>query len=80
MLLTYVLSFEIYEDMNYNAFNSYKNNTKNINSISSMMSLPFELNLCFLKIIYYILNRIFYYFRVCCYSSYTKKKYEINRF
>ena len=74
VLLTCILSFAIYEAMNYNALDSYKNNSKNKNSIPSMMSLPFELNLSFLKIIYYLLYGIFYWFRACCCSSFSSKK------
>lgn len=74
VLLTCIIAFAIYESMNYNALDCYKNNSKNKNSIPSMMSLPFELNLCFLKVIYYIFYGIFYYFKACCCSSFSKKK------
>ena len=73
VLLICALSFAIYEVMNYNALDSYKNNNKNNNSIPSMMSLPFELNISFVKLIYYFFYMIFSWFKACCCSSKKKK-------
>ena len=74
VLLFCAIAFAIYESMNYNALDSYKANQKNINSIPSMMSLPFELNLCFVKIVYYILYGLFSCFISCCCDSNSNKR------
>ena len=73
VLLSCVISFAIYEVMNYNALDVYKNNDKNTTSIPSMMSLPFELNLSFLKFLYYLFYGIFYWFKACCCPSRKKR-------
>lgn len=73
VLLSCVISFAIYEVMNYNALDVYKNNDKNNTSIPSMMSLPFELNLSFLKLVYYLFYGIFYWFKACCCPSKKKR-------
>ena len=73
VLLSCVISFAIYEVMNYNALDVYKNNDKNTTSIPSMMSLPFELNLSFLKLIYYLFYGIFYWFKACCCPARKKR-------
>lgn len=61
------LAFAIYETMNYNAFD-------NKSSIPSMISLPFELNVSFVNIIYYVLYGIYYFFSFCCCPTSNKKK------
>ncbi len=68
------IAFAIYESMNYNALDVYKKNTKNEASVPSMVSLPFELNLCFVKIIYYILYGLFSCFISCCCDSNSNKR------
>ena len=62
IFLTCLISFGIYETMNYNALDCKK-------SIPSMMSLPFNLNVSFVKLIYYILYGIFYLLKSCCCSG-----------
>jgi hypothetical protein len=72
VLISSIISFFIYEIMNYKAFDNYTSN-KNNNSIPSMMSLPFELNLSFVRLIYYILYCIYFVFKSCCCASSDKK-------
>jgi hypothetical protein len=67
------LAFAIYQTMNYNALDSYKA-SKNNTSIPSMMILPFELNLSFIKIIYYVLYGIFSCLVSCCCGTTKSKK------
>ena len=73
------IAFAIYESMNYNALDVYKKNTKNEASVPSMVSLPFELNICFVKIFWYVLKVIGYLCSMCfaCCCAGPKKK-EIN--
>jgi hypothetical protein len=73
VLLSCVISFAIYEVMNYNALDVYKSNANNTTSIPSMMSLPFELNLSFLKLVYYLFYGLFYWFKACCCPSRKKR-------
>lgn len=73
VLSSCLLAFAIYETMIYNSFESV-NKRKNSNNLPSMISLPFELNLSFAAIIYYILYGIFYWFKSCCCGSEKKKK------
>lgn len=74
VLITCILSFAIYESMNYSVFDSYTNKAKNKNNNSpSMISLPFELNISFVMLIYYILYGFFLFFKSCCCSSNSKK-------
>ena len=68
VLLFCALSFAIYESMNYDAFDNCKS------SVPSMISLPFELNLGFVKMVYYVLYGIFYFMRFCCCPASNKKK------
>lgn len=70
------ITFAIYESMNYNALDVYKKNTKNEASVPSMVSLPFELNLCFVKIFWYVLKVIGYLCSMCfaCCCAGPKKK------
>lgn len=74
VLVFSVLSFAIYESMNYNAFNEYQNTTKEIVSSPSLISLPYELNVCFIKVFWYIIKGIFSVFSMCCSLCSTKKK------
>ena len=67
IFLTCLISFAIYETMNYNALDCQNN------KVPSMMSLPFNLNVSFVKLIYYIFYGIFYLFKSCCSSSGKKK-------
>ena len=66
IFLTCLLSFAIYEIMNYKALDCKK-------SIPSMLSLPFNLNISIILVIYYIFYCIFYLFKSCCSSSGKKK-------
>jgi hypothetical protein len=70
------IAFAIYESMNYNALDVYKKNTKNEASVPSMVSLPFELNICFVKIFWYVLKVIGYLCSMCfaCCCAGPKKK------
>lgn len=70
VLVICILSFAIYETMNYSAFDSYTNKNKNTNNLRpSMIALPFELNLSFIEFIFYILYGIFSFFKSCCCSK-----------
>ena len=69
-----VLSFGIYESMNYNALNEYQNTTKEIMTAPSIISLPYELNVCFIKVFWYIIKGIFNLFSMCCSLCKTKKR------
>jgi len=69
-----VLSFGIYESMNYNALNEYQNTTKEIITAPSIISLPYELNVCFIKVFWYIIKGIFNLFSMCCSLCKTKKR------
>ena len=71
-----LISAAIYESMNYNALDAYKKNNKNETSVPSMISLPFELNLCFVKIFWYLIKIIKYLFSMCyaCCCAKAKKK------
>lgn len=70
VLVICIISFAIYETMNYSAFDSYTDKNKNTNNLRpSMIALPFELNLSFIKFIFYILYGIFSFFKSCCCSS-----------
>ena len=66
VLIFGLLAFGIYEAMNYNALDSYKENVKNAPTAPSMISLPFELNVNFVKVFWYIVKGIFYLFSLCC--------------
>ena len=66
LLLFYAIGVGIYHSMNYNALNAYKRNNKNETSVPSMVSLPFELNISFIKIFHYTISIIIY---LCSMSS-----------
>ena len=65
------LSFAIYEATAYNALDCFEHPEKKKN-VPSMMTLPFELNLCFLKIIYYFLLLVVDLCKGCCCSNRSK--------
>ena len=80
ILIFGVISFAIYEVMNYNTFNPDKKK-KNKNEgqknkegevkeeklrIPPMMNLPFELNASFLKIFYLIFKGVYFIIKGCC--------------
>ena len=77
------IAFAIYESMNYNALDVYKKNTKNEASVPSMVSLPFELNLCFVKIFWYVLKVIGYLcsmcFACCCAHVLILKRLQLRK-
>lgn len=54
----------IYESMTYNSLDDYKNNKKT-ESFPPFMSLPFEFNICFIKIFWYFLKIIGYLCSMC---------------
>ena len=72
VLLFGLLAFGIYESMNYNALDSYMQNVKSAPTVPSMISLPFELNVSFVKIFWYMIKGLFSLFSMCCCPS--KKK------
>ena len=78
LLLFYAIGVGIYHSMNYNALNAYKRNNKNETSVPSMVSLPFELNISFVKIFLYTINIIIYLCTMCsaccCPSAGRRKK------
>ena len=76
VILFGLISAAIYESMNYNALDAYKKNNKNETSVPSMISLPFELNLCFVKIFWYLIKIIKYLCSMCysCCCGKPKKK------
>ena len=66
VMLFGIFSFAIYEAMNYNALDAYKKNIKKEATVPSMVSLPFELNICFITIFWYILKGIYWLCSACC--------------
>ena len=74
ILLFGLLAFGIYESMNYNALDSYTQNVKNAPSAPSMISLPFELNVSFVKVFWYMIKGLFSLFSMCCCSNKKKNK------
>ena len=74
VLLFGFLAFGIYEAMNYNALDSYKQSVKSAPTAPSMISLPFELNVSFVKIFWYIIKGIFSLFSLCCCPNKKKNK------
>jgi magnesium-transporting ATPase (P-type) len=73
VLLFGLLACGIYESMNYNALDSYMQNVKSAPTAPSMISLPFELNVSFLKIFLYMIKGIFSLFSMCCPNKKKKK-------
>lgn len=65
------LAFAIYESTTYNALDCFEHPEKRKN-VPSMMTLPFELNLNFIKILYYILLFIIELCKGCCCSNKRK--------
>ena len=78
ILLFCGIGFAIYQSMNYNALDAYKKNNKNETSVPSMVSLPLELNICFVKIFWYVIKIISYLcsmcYACCCVSAPRRKK------
>lgn len=72
------LALAIFQAMNYNALDAYKKNQTNETSVPSMVSLPFELNLCFAKIFWYLIKIISFLCSMCyacwCVSGKKRKK------
>ena len=73
VLLFGLLACGIYESMNYNALDSYNQNVKSEPTAPSMISLPFELNVSFVKIFWYMIKGIFSLFSMCCPNKKKKK-------
>lgn len=67
------LAFGIYETMNYNALDTYKANAKSAPTAPSMFSLPFELNISFVKVFWYILKGIVSLCSMCCCPNKKRK-------
>ena len=67
------LAFGIYETMNYNALDAYKANAKSAPTAPSMFSLPFELNISFVKVFWYILKGIVSLCSMCCCPNKKRK-------
>lgn len=78
ILLFCGIGIAIYQSMNYNALDVYKKNNKNETSVPSMVSLPFELNLSFVKIFWYVIkiiaNLCSMCYACCCVSAPKRKK------
>jgi hypothetical protein len=68
LLLLFVgcLSFGVYESMNSNALNADIDKITKEPSPPSLVSLPFELNVCFIKVFWYIIKGIYTLCTLCC--------------
>ena len=73
ILLFGLLAFGIYEAMNYNALDTYKANAQSAPTAPSMFSLPFELNINFVKIFWYLIKGIFSLCSMCCCPNKKRK-------
>ena len=75
-LLFGAFSLAVYESMTYNALDAYIKNNKNESGIPSIVSLPFELNLCFFKVFIYFIKIISKLCSMCvsCCCPTRKKK------
>ena len=67
------IGFGVYESMNYNALDVYKKNSKEAIA-PSIVTLPYELNVCFVKIIWYLIKIIGYLCSMCFACCCTKAK------
>ena len=75
-LLFGIFSLAVYESMTYNSLDAYMKNNKDDAGIPSIVSLPFELNLCFVKVFVYfiqILQKLCSMCASCCCPT-TKKR------
>ena len=73
VLLFGLLAFGIYEAMNYNALDTYKANAQSAPTAPSMFSLPFELNINFVRIFWYLIKGIFSLCSMCCCPNKKRK-------
>jgi hypothetical protein len=73
VLLFGFIGFGIYEAMNYNALDVYKKNSKEAIA-PSIVTLPYELNVCFIKVIWYVIKIIGYLCSMCFACCCTKAK------
>ena len=73
VMLFGLLAFGIYETMNYKALDTYKQNVKSSPSAPSSFSLPFELNISFVKVFWYILKGIVSLCSMCCCPNKKRK-------
>ena len=73
ILLVCAISFAVYEVMNYSAFDIDKVKGKTT-SVPSVISLPFELNVSYVKLLYYIIYGIVDWCISCCCPPDKKKK------
>ena len=63
-----VLAFAVFEATTHNALDCFEHPEKKKN-VPTMMTLPFELNLCFIKIVYYLFLFIVDLLKGCCCSK-----------
>ena len=73
VLIVCVVAFLIYQTMNYTALDCFKKDSKKTN-MPTTMSLPFELNLSFVRIIFYVFYGFYCLFRNCCCGDSKNKK------
>ena len=73
VLLFGAIGFGIYESMNYNALDVYKKNSKEAIA-PSIVTLPYELNVCFVKVFWYVIKLIGYLCSLCFACCCTKAK------
>ena len=73
VMLFGVLAFAIYETMNYKALDSYKQSVKSSPTAPSTFSLPFELNVSFVRVFLYFVKGICSLFALCCCSGKKRK-------
>lgn len=72
ILLIGCLSFAIYESMNLNALDAHKNSKEP--TAPSLLSLPFELNICFIKVFWYVMKGFYRLCTMCCTLCPKKKR------
>jgi hypothetical protein len=73
VMLFGILAFGIYETMNYKALDTYKQNVKSSPSAPSSFSLPFELNISFVRVVWYLVKGICSLFSLCCCPNKKRK-------
>ena len=73
VMLFGLLAFGIYETMNYKALDTYKQNVKSSPSAPSSFSLPFELNISFVRVVWYLVKGICSLFSLCCCPNKKRK-------
>ena len=68
LLLLFVgcISFGVYESMNYSALDVVIDTNTKEPSPPSLVSLPFELNVCFIKVFWYVIKGLYTLCTMCC--------------